>query len=280
MARPWLKDLTETADRPDQRPAVSPAAAPPLIRPRNPAAQVFVIEGEIAAGKTELARAVAEALRARGREVCLALEPVDRWREAGILQKFYADPGRHGYGFQTYVYATRVAAIADAVARQPDADVYLLERSPATDMIFMELQRGLVDPVEMAMYAAWCDAFRRALPLDLAAARVLYLRTSLDRCMSRLARRGREGEIAGAELSTDGSATGGVSIGYQARLRRAHEAFLLGRGEGVAEFPLMPACPYARDAVIEIGPELADVDFRVSSGQAAVVAAIVAKMGF
>lgn len=265
--------------------ALCPIAAAVPERPRNPRARVYVIEGEIAAGKTELARALAANLRARGLSVCLVLEPVEAWRAAGILQKFYADPGRHGYGFQTFVFSTRVAAIANAVALQPEADVYLLERSPATDAVFMELQRGLVDPAEMTMYGQWCDMYRRLLPIDLASARVLYLRTSLDSCMARLAQRGREGEVAhkpgseGGAASHDGSATGGVSIEYQQRLRRAHEAFLLGGAGGSPEFPLMPLSPFGRDAVIEIGPEIADDDFRMAAGRPGVVDAIVSLMG-
>lgn len=260
--------------------AAGPAASPAAARPKKNSL-VYIVEGEIAAGKTELTKAIAAELRERGLRVCLVLEPVDRWKEIGVLQKFYADPGRHGYGFQTYVYATRVLGIAEAVEADPEADVYLLERSPATDQIFMELQRDLVDPVEMAMYYTWCSSFRRALPLDLAKARVLYLKTSLENCMDRLARRCRAGEVADKTTAVkhDGSATGGVSIEYQARLRRAHEAFFFDAHS--AEFPHMPKSPFPRNSVIEIGPELADGNFRDAGAEReGIVKTIVRKMGF
>lgn len=249
------------------------------------AAPIVIIEGEIGAGKTELTKAIAAELEARGLNVCVVLEPVDKWKEVGALQMFYADPARHAYGFQTYVYATRIMAIDAAVKSNPTADVYILERSPATDLIFMELQRDVADPVEMRMYETWCDSWRLKLPIDLAAARVLYLKTSLGHCMSRVAQRHRDGEIreekdasASSAAPKPASATGGVSIEYQARLRRAHEAFL--QGLHADEFPLMPKIPFARSAVIEIEPALADGNFRDEGAERTrIIAAIVGKIG-
>jgi deoxyadenosine/deoxycytidine kinase len=255
---------------------LGPAASTALARPK-PSALLYVIDGEIGAGKTELAKALAAELERRGLRVCLALEPVDRWRAVGILGKFYQSPARFGYSFQTYVYATRVLSIAEAVRDNPDADVFLLERSPATDHVFMELQRSLVDPVEMEMYTTWCNAFDLLLPIDLHKARVLYLRTSLGLCMTRLSSRNRDGETG--ESKHDGSATGGVSTEYQARLRRAHEQFLR-LSPPTAEFSLLPESPYAAGAVIPIDARLADGNFRdAGEEQTAIVADIIKMMG-
>ena len=225
--------------------------------------RTFVIEGEIAAGKTELTKAIAAELTRRGKKVCLVLEPVEQWRSIGILQKFYSDPMRFGYGFQTYVFASRVLEIAKAVSASPDADVFLLERSPASDQIFMELQRGVIDPVEMEMYSTWCDAYNLMLPIDFSNAKVLYLKTSLEHCMERLNSRHRDGEVISTkpkEKVASATATGGVSIGYQQRLRRAHEAFLEGLNPG--EFPFMPKSPFPISSVYAIEPALADGNFR------------------
>jgi deoxyadenosine/deoxycytidine kinase len=236
----------------------------------RPDARVFIVEGEIAAGKTELTRAIAAALEGRGLSVCLVLEPVDLWKSVGILQKFYGDPSRYGYSFQTYVFTTRVLAIAEAVAAQPDADVYLLERSPATDQIFWFLQEQVVDPVESKMYHSWCAAWKPLVPLDFDRSRVLYLQPSLDRCMGRLASRARPGEILrDSDVAADGSATGGVSFEYQRRLREAHEAFLLGKHPDVAR--QMPASPFRAENVITLRSELADLDFRESGADKTVV---------
>lgn len=212
-----------------------------------------MVEGEIGAGKTELATAIAGALQQYDLKVCLILEPVDRWVEVGILKKFYDDPSRFAYSFQTYVYATRIMAISNAVASMPDADVFILERSPATDRIFAALQKGNLDPTEQEMYSTWCDTYDRMLPLDLSEAKVLYLKTGLEQCMSRVSSRDRQGEIT--EEKKD---SGGVSIEYQASLRRAHEAFFQGIHRD--EFPDLPSHPFAK--IIVLPPEVADGNFR------------------
>lgn len=258
----------------------SAARAPPVC-PR-PEALVYVIDGEIGAGKTELARALTAELRRRGLLVSLVLEPVDQWRAAGVLEKFYQNPARFGYSFQTYVYATRVLRIVDAVRNSPGADIFLLERSPATDQVFMELQRGQVDPVEMAMYYTWCKAYDLMLPIDLHKARVLYLKTSLNLCMTRLAARQRGEEISAegpSAVKHDGSAAGGVSLEYQAKLRRAHEQFLH-QCPPTGEFPHLPESPYPRDVVIPIDAELADRNFKdPGEEQTEAIADIIKKMG-
>jgi deoxyadenosine/deoxycytidine kinase len=214
------------------------------------APRVIVIEGEIAAGKTELVRALTAAFGARGLRAVPVYEPVEAWRRAGLLDAFYRDPARWAYTFQTFVFATRVLAIRAAVAANPGADVFVLERSPATDPLFMALQQ--VTAQERAAYRAWCEAYAAALPLDLAAARVLYLAPALGTCMRRLAARGR-GEEAG------------VSADYQARLRRAHLQYLFGEA---GDAPLdLPPSPF-RD-VVRVPAELAEADFRGGGDPAA-----------
>lgn len=235
-------------------------------------ARVFLVEGEIAAGKTALVRELGAALRARGLRVCGILEPVNEWRRVGILAKFYRDPARYGYAFQTYAFATRVLTIAGAVAASPDADVYLLERSPATDGVFWALQAGVVDPVEAAMYPVWCAAWQRMLPVDLAQAQVLFLRTSPAVCRQRLADRDRAEEMPGA-------AGGGVSAEYAQRLRTAHEVFLLG-GDAARSAAGLPPRPFPREAVREVPAALADRNFRDPGPERdSVIATIIALMG-
>jgi deoxyadenosine/deoxycytidine kinase len=215
---------------------------------------IFTIEGVIAAGKTELAMAIADALRKKGLTVCLVLEPVETWREIGILQKFYNNPERFGYAFQTFVFATRIASIAEALAKEPNADLYILERTPATDNIFMELQRDRVDPTENAMYAKWCDVWRRLLPVGMDDITVIYLRPSLDVCMRRLLNRNRSEEVTVGEKES----VTGVTFEYQKKLSLAHEAFFLGKHPGL--FPNMPKSSFKKVAVIE--SKMADCNFK------------------
>jgi deoxyadenosine/deoxycytidine kinase len=244
--------------------------------------RVFIVEGEIAAGKTELIKALATNLRARGLRVCTVFEPVEKWNAIGILQDFYRDSVRHGYSFQTYVFATRVIAIAAAMEKEPAADLYILERSPATDQIFMELQRAVLTETEMEMYAAWCSAYTKMLPMDLSQSKVLYLKTSLGKCMERLMVRHRAGEIVDeAQTGVQQSKPSGVSVEYQKRLRRAHEQFFQGITGADNEFPRMPASPFPTESVIEVPPEIADANFKdPGPEQVATVKAITQLMGY
>ena len=87
----------------------------------------------------------------------------------------------------------------------------------------------------------------------------VYLKPSLDNCQARVKARARKGETGAAVNKVDrkAEARGGVSIAYQARLMRAHEAFLQGRH--VEEFPKI-APRLEKDVVVVEGP-LADADF-------------------
>jgi hypothetical protein len=207
---------------------------------------------------------------------------VAQWKDTGILQAFYGDPTRYAYSFQTYVFATRILAIHAAMAAKPSADMCIFERSPVTDPIFMCLQA--VEPLERAMYSTWCEAWRGMSTVDYSQATALYLRTSPEVCMARVASRAREGEILphGAEIRPRGTvatatAAGGVSPEYQALLRRAHEAFFLGLHPGL--FPSLPPNPIRR--VIEVSPLVADGDYRPESpGSKNIIADILSAMGF
>jgi deoxyadenosine/deoxycytidine kinase len=245
--------------------AFLPIAAASIPRPK-PSARLFIVEGEIAAGKSILVDALDEELARRGWRVAKVPEPVDLWRRVGILSQFYADPARYAYTFQTFAYATRILAIAKAVAECPNADILLFERSPATDGIFMAIQGDSITPLEMELYRTWCDSYNMVLPVDLSRATVLYLKPGLDHCMARLKKRDREGEVrpstdtvtAPADAKVE-DAKGGVSVAYQTKLRRAHEAFFLGLAR--EEFPLLPKSPFRSESVVEVPEALANGDF-------------------
>ena len=203
---------------------------------------VLVVEGVIAAGKSTLVAALAQHCEAAGLRVCHVPEPVGEWEGSGALAAFYADPRGQAYQFQTFVRATRVNAICRALsgrpAGRPGLDLVLLERSPATDGVFMALQAAT--PLQRAMYEAWAESYRWALPERfLEDAHALYLAPSLPTCMGRLAARGRAGES--------------VSAGYQEALAAAHEAFFARRGEE-------GGAPYR--SVATVPPALAAVDLR------------------
>jgi len=247
--------------------------------------RVIIVESEIGGGKSTLLPALAAGLARRGFQAVTVEEPVGEWK--GVLEKFYADPVRWAYSFQTLVYVTRICAIRqafeNAIASVADANtlVFVLERSPLTDEIFMELQRGVVSDTEMDMYEVWRREFAPLLPFDLANAAVLYLKPDLATCMRRVAMRQRAGETASGANSACSACTCGVTLEYQARLRRAHEALLQGlHGD---EFPRLVARPppYPRSAVSILPAELAELNFRdPGASQDLVVGTALDMLGF
>lgn len=217
------------------------------------------IEGLIGAGKTTLIEQVVAALRARGKKVAYASEPVKTWEEVGALKLFYKNPPRYAYTFQTFTYITRVKQIIKACQAVPDVEILITERCPYTDRnIFMELQRAIVTKEEMVMYDMWCDFWLDYLPEDLregfkcGSARAIYLRPSIEACMARVTERARAGEVEG------------VPEEYQLQLYEAHEAYLCGKGRD--KFPEMPPTPFSDVRLVE--GDRADHDFRVTDAGA------------
>jgi deoxyadenosine/deoxycytidine kinase len=244
---------------------------------------VVVVDGEIGAGKTTLVKLLEREMVKRGLKVGVVLEPVNKWRETGILQAFYSekDDSRRPlvtYEFQTYTFVTRVKETLSVVEKVPDADVYLLERSVLTDrFVFMELQRDLLGPQRMDRYDEWWEMWNKIMPI--APNRAIYLKPSLANCQARTKARGRDGEVGEKkidEVDKQGEAKGGVSYAYQQRLRRAHEAFLEGKHQ--KEFSNIPKRPFRvpKDVIVVDGA-LADGDFSKPGPDADKVAQVILK---
>jgi deoxyadenosine/deoxycytidine kinase len=259
-------------------PPASPADEPlstQFERPTVDRPLVCCIDGAIGAGKTTLIELVRAGLCARGHNAVVVAEPVEEWKRVGILQEFYEhasspEPGLVAYDFQTYTFVTRVEECVRMVEQHPEATIFLLERSVLTDrFVFMELQRDLVGPRRMEMYEKWWAMWHRIMPWE--PSKMVYLKPTLDKCMQRVFKRAREGEVKEEEKAEeaeeqeaedeDDSGGAGVLGAYQARLCRAHDCYLL--GQHADEFPLMPARPFklGEDNVTVVEGPLADDDF-------------------
>ncbi len=189
----------------------------------NPA--IVVIDGEIGAGKSTLLRELGKELEKSYKVVVTVPEPVDVWAKVGIFQKFCQDPARYAYDFQTFAYSTRVQRIVSCY--RADADVIVLERSPLTDRLFMSLLD--VSDMHRTMYRSWVDAFTRALPLDLSEATFVYLKPTIEHCMSRILSRARPGEIVDPKATAAAEKKTIVDRKYLERLRQAHAQFFEGK---------------------------------------------------
>ena len=174
---------------------------------------VVAVDGIIGAGKTTCIETLRTGLIAKGWKVVVVKEPVDEWQKSGILERFYKDPKRWGYHFQTKAFHDRVMENKKMFQEYgKTADVFILERSPFTDTLFMELlhEEGSVDDLEMQHYKQWWNLWHSVMPYlpDL----FIYLKPDVDVCMKRLRMRNREGEE-------------GVSLDYQRRLQEKHDKY-------------------------------------------------------
>lgn len=178
---------------------------------------VIVVDGIIGAGKTVFIRdCLIPQMTKMGLKVTEVKEPVDLWKKSGRLQQFYADPRKRAYQFQTGVFHDRIMECRKAHTKhQRDTDIFLLERSIFTDVLFMNmlLNDELIDHTEHEDYHKMWAMWRELMPFtpDL----FVYLRPDLEECMKRLQVRNRAGES-------------GVSHSYQENLLKEHDKFLSG----------------------------------------------------
>ena len=190
---------------------------------------VIAVEGIIGAGKSILLhQCLLPILLERGWKVTVVDEPVSKWDKEGLLKKFYDDPKRYAYHFQTKAFHDRVRACQEQFQKHgKETDVFLLERSVFSDTIFMKTlyEQGNLSDMEMKHYEEWWDLWEEVMPFrpDL----FVYLSPDLDVCMSRVRERSRDGEE-------------GVSKDYQRLLEEKHEELFAGGAVEVAPGHYVP----------------------------------------
>jgi len=175
---------------------------------------VVVVDGIIGAGKTTLIeKCLAPTLSDWGYKVTIVKEPIEKWKSNGSLKQFYEDPSRRGYQFQTRVFHDRVKECQEMYEQHGNStDIFLLERSVFTDMLFMNLLRDsqTIDESEYRDYLDLWKMWEKVMPFrpDL----FIYLQPEIESVMERLRNRNREGEET-------------VSIEYQLNLQTQHDIF-------------------------------------------------------
>jgi deoxyadenosine/deoxycytidine kinase len=125
-------------------------------------------------------------------------EPLNKWdqfKDASgqtILQKFYEDQSKYAFSFQTMALLSRLIAIRDAIAANPNK-IIVSERSLYTDkLVFAKMlfESGIIEDVNYQIYLSWFDAFVSQCPVDA----VIYIKTDPAVCRERITKRLREGE--------------------------------------------------------------------------------------
>lgn len=156
---------------------------------------VLVVDGNIASGKTTYVNMLVNELTKQGRRVTVISEPVDKWEASGLLETFYSDVQRWGYLFQSAVFQSRIAHTIDIYQRTKDVtDIYILERSCVTDIVFMKAlhRQGKVTDLELSCYHEWASMWQSLMPITPTI--FLYIDTGVRECMDRRTLRDRSSE--------------------------------------------------------------------------------------
>ncbi|CAB4481498.1 P-loop containing nucleoside triphosphate hydrolase protein [Rhizophagus irregularis] len=242
---------------------------------------IVIVEGLIGSGKSTLVKNLSQTLEKMGYSVCQILEPVDYWIETGILEKLYSNPSRFSVDFQVFAYMTRLVDINKSVAANPNADIYLLERSTESGKLFIPNFWDAIDPVEKVLLSYMFENLTELLSLDLTTAHILYYNTSLPKCMERVKKRNRSEEVVHQFDLPSGEPTANhsrrVTKEYQTILSSTHNLLLSAKGRTSHE-PVMRFIYDVPNSVIEIGPDMADIDAEDSSYEKRVLIPIIDKL--
>jgi deoxyguanosine kinase len=146
------------------------------LRNRSQNPRLIAVEGPIGAGKTSLAKRLAESLSAE-----LVLEEVD---ENPFLQRFYQDGQSAALPAQMFFLFSRARQMEGLRQSDMFASVQVCDYLFAKDNLFAELN---LTADELSLYQKVVDSLKVEAPVpDL----VIYLQASVDSLLSRISRRG------------------------------------------------------------------------------------------
>jgi deoxyadenosine/deoxycytidine kinase len=173
---------------------------------------IISIEGNIGSGKTTLFNLLRSSPVLHN--VFFIEEPVDLWNKIfdditgeSILQRFYADPDRYAFAFQTMAFFSRLALLAEA----PTGCTVVTERSLLTDRdVFAKMlhDNGNIDSLCYKIYLHNSASFS-----DVAPSKIIYIKTDPVVCEDRISIRNRNGESK-------------ISIDYLIKCEEYHEAMI------------------------------------------------------
>ena len=208
----------------------------------NPLVKNFIVEGNIGAGKSTFLRLIDEQL-----PVQIVYEPLDQWQQAAsgenLLDHFYKDTKRWAYTFQSYAFITRVMQ-QQKKQQETGALLQVLERSVYSDRYCFAkncFEMGTMTPLEWALYQEWFDWL-----VTTYAQRpngFIYLRTTPEKCFSRLKKRARaEEEI--------------IPLSYLESLHTKHEQWLIDKSAIASYLQNTPVLVLEADVEFETNPEI------------------------
>jgi len=170
---------------------------------------ILYIEGNIGTGKSTFLKNLDNDDLKRKYNYDIIYEPVEMWQNVGILKKFYEDPERYCYLFQSYCLFTRFQLL-DTINQ--NLDYVFIERSIFSDSyIFANTCKklGQLNDIEFNIYNKWFTQFLSIHPTNYYH---IYLQLDPKICLERINKRNR-----GEETS--------ISLSYLQELHNAHETW-------------------------------------------------------
>ncbi len=159
---------------------------------------ILSIDSVIGAGKTTLLNKY----KTQYPGLCIIQEPVEKWVESGLLEKFYEDPKGYSYRLQTFIMDSFKDQLDEAFKN--DAKYIFMERGPlACFSVFSYIHRknGIMSEEEYQMMQEKHFAYERSLRERGYVLDHIFLATPIDVAMDRLVKRDRINE--GKKVSRD-----------------------------------------------------------------------------
>jgi len=183
-----------------------------IEKPSSPQRSMYLLEGNIGAGKTSLGNILKASKTFEFLE-----EPVDTWREGfagNLFEMFYKDMPRWSFTFQIMAFTTRAKTWSE-ILEKVKGDKVVLERSIYTDRnVFAKnlYAGGAMNESEWQVYqqlweflaSNYCEKPQK----------IIYLRTPAEVCMERIRKRGRNEEQQ-------------MPLDYLKRLEELHDEWLM-----------------------------------------------------
>ena len=166
--------------------------------------QIVSIEGNIGSGKSTLLENLKQHF-SDNTNVIFLKEPVDEWSKimdengVTILEKFYNDQSKYGFSFQIMAYISRLKLLKEAIqqlktANSNESFVIITERSLYTDKnVFAKMlyDGGKIEEINFQIYLNWFHTFAEDYSIN----KIIYVKTSPEKCHERINKRNRVGEI-------------------------------------------------------------------------------------